>query len=325
MNRRLELRSSQQSVHYYVPEEERQRRGHPDYFTELYPHMLLQDISVSIMPIGGRAQNKAFRVAVTPEDDRAEQLVAYAIGRNGHREELGAALSGFVAECAQLVMAFGAAHYELVYFFDDGSESPVEFTLTLIQPGSVKRRRGGFVQHIPASVAKKEGFPEYVWLPNERVLAFGLPNRLRGYVARAMDSLAVMSGKTLPPFVLEERLVESTTSPFDVEAYNRAHKVALAAATRRIGWNARGLLQGETLEYYWLYRFLVFERFKIELRTEILTVLNQGIERAGREMGFSVRLGVEGLPTLNDVAAALGALAAGQGSFKQITGPFMGY
>ncbi|MCI0407261.1 MAG: hypothetical protein L0191_01645 [Acidobacteria bacterium] len=319
------MHSSRRAERYYIPDEDRGRRTRPDYFRQLYPHMLIQDVSVSIMPIGGRTEKRPFDVVLTPADSGTESLLAGALSRGGYRTELRAAVCDFVQECAQVILAFGEAHYELVYFADGEASSPFEFEVTLVQPGTVSRRWGKLVQYIPPEIAKKRGLPVYLELPEESVVTFTVRAALRRELARAMDALGVMSRQTFPPFVLERGAGDKNTIPFDVTVYNRARKVALATATRYIGWNARGLLLDEALEYYWLHRELLFERFKIELRTQILGTLSNCIERASRRIGFSSRLEVEGLPTPAEVEAAQAALEVGDRPFKEIAGRFMPY
>ncbi len=101
--------------------------------------------------------------------------------------------------------------------------------------------------------------------------------------------------------------------------------LALAEAGKLIGWNARGLCQEQTLEYYEIYRKLLFERFKIELRTSILGTLNKGLDKAGQKLGFSGQLEIEGLPTLKDIEAAQAHLAVGDQPFREIVEPFLGF
>jgi hypothetical protein len=42
---------------------------------ELYPHMLIEDVSLKIMPIGGHTENKDFRVTWSPADSEVETSI----------------------------------------------------------------------------------------------------------------------------------------------------------------------------------------------------------------------------------------------------------
>lgn len=323
--RRLRKHTSQCSVHYYVAAEDVSARRCPDYMGEMYPRMLIEDVSLSIMPIGGRAEKRAFRVFVSPEDKETAELIAAAVGNRGYREELAGAVCDFVRDCAQVIMACGEAYYEIVYWSDEQAAVPSAFELLLIQPGSVVRHFQKLVQYIPPAVAKERGLPVYLGLPHDRVILFEGRSAFRNSLKSAMDKLSVMSRGVLPPFVLEMKTGEAYTIPFDVEAHDRVRRIALASATRVIGWNARGLLQGEAAEWYWLRRHLRFEKFKVELRDRILGTLNEAIRLASRRIGFFAQIAVEGLPTLQDVEAAEAALEAGSAPFKEIFEKFVGF
>lgn len=323
-----ELHRSQQSIFYYsdlAGREDPVLRARRDYFAQLYPHMLIEDVALGIMPIGGHAEKKPFRVFVTPPDPRAEKLIAVAIARRDYSRDFADAVCDFFHDCAQTIMAFGEAVYEIVYLSQPDDGTIVGFELMFIQPRTVIRRRGKLVQYVPADVARERKVPQYVQLSPERILTFKPPAYVQGKLSHIMESLAFLSRPPLPNFALQGEGGSSKPVPYDSAAHIRVEKLALADVGKLIGWNARGLLQEETLEYYWLYRELLFERFKIELRGSILKTLNDGLDRAGRKVGFSVRLEIEGLPTLADVDAAQAHLAAGDRPFKEILEPFLGF
>jgi len=109
---------------------------------------------------------------------------------------------------------------------------------------------------------------------------------------------------------------------FDMDEHRFAERLALAAAGKDIGWDARGEFQEDMLEYYEMHRLLHFEEFKIELRDSILQTLNAILERAGRMIGFSGRIMVEGMPDIKTAAAAQEKLANGSEYFPRIVARF---
>ncbi len=290
-----------------------------------YPHMLIEDVSLRIMPIGGRSEGP-FSVSIAPESEQVGQVIAAGISRrgsSGSREYLARATSDFFRDCAQTIMAFGEAIYEIVYLLDPEKEIAVSFELEFVQPRTVERRWGKLVQYVPADVAAEREVSQYVELSPERVLMFRPPQYVWGTLERMMESLGVLSAPGVPDFALGQAGEGRPKIPFDIEVYQRTQKLALARATREIGWNGRGLLQEPTSEYYSLHRELSFERFLINLRNEILSTLNEGLASAGHELSFSAQLVIEGLPTLGDVDAAQVALASGSRPFKDIMEPFL--
>jgi len=124
---------------------------------------------------------------------------------------------------------------------------------------------------------------------------------------------------------MEDLAAGTKRTSYDTKAHIYTHSVALASACKLLGWNARQLFQKEALEYYLIHRELSFEHLKIELRDGILQTLNEGIERAGKVIGFSGRIEIEGLPTIRDVESARNHLEAGDLPFNKILEPFLGF
>jgi len=322
----LSLHRSQQSISYY-----RQRGdgedalgAESDYFSLLYPHMLIEDVALGIMPIGGRAEKRPFRVYLTPPNDQVQKIIAAAIGQRDYSHDFAGAVCDFFHDCAQLMIAYGEAVYEVVYLSAGEVASPEAFQLVLVQPHTLIHRRGAFVQYVPADIAREKRLPRYVRLPADRLLVFHPPAYVRRKLPQILDSLAFLSREVYPEFALRQ-LEGRSQAGFDSTAFMRSQKLALAEAGTLIGWSARSLLQEEMLEYYVLDRQLRFERFRIELRNNILAELNRGLTRAGEGIGFSACIEIEGLPTLADVAAARAALASGDRPFKDILDPFLGF
>jgi hypothetical protein len=271
------------------------------------------------MPYRGSRVN--FEVVVVPADEQVEAILADSIGRRDSQRDLPEGVSEFVRECAAYVMACRSATYEVAYWHDQG-ERPISFMLLSVQPGSVQAEGGRLVQYIPISLARERGLKDaYIELTPENIVVFDLPANVRSEYEPIMDALAVRSDEVFPDFA--QPVVEGKKVPFDIDHFDRTKKMARAQASKVIGWDGRFLIASQDVtEYYKWHRLLLFERFKIELRTGILATLNNAISRAGRKIGFAGRLEVKGLPTLTDVRDAQEALLAGSKSFGEILGVF---
>jgi hypothetical protein len=322
------LSSSQKSVWYY-PEaaaivdpriEERYR-----YFGLLQSHMLIQDVYTQIIPIGGQSKKESFKIDLVPSSETVEALVASALkSRNNERHpKLASAVADFIQECAQSVMTFGEAVYEIVCFSNPADQQVMKFEFEYVRPLTVTRRHGQFVQIVPQVVVERRRGPSFIGLPADRILIFEPP--LRDSLARVLESLAVLSENLMPGFALQNLQEASSKLHFDFANQLRSQKLALAEAGAAIGWNARGLLQEDMLEFYQLSRQLSFERFKIDLRASILNTLNEGLTLAGKQMGFDAQVIVEGLPTISDVEMAQSELESGSKAFGEILKPFLLY
>lgn len=326
--RHSELARSQDSVFYMLKDSMGEKSIVPiraKYVHELYPHMLIEDVRLGIMPITVYKQKKQFRIFVAPPDSKTEQIIADALVPDHYRQGVDSAVCDFVSECAARILVFEQVVYEIVYLSKPKDGTVVGFELTYIHPGTLTRKGGNLLQFLPADVAKELKKPQYIKFSPERLLIFKPPAHIQGKMDQIMESLARLSVHTLPDFVMKDLAAGTKRTPFDVKAHFHTSSMALASACKLLGWNARQLFQKEALECYLIYRELVFQRFKIELRDGIIQTLNEGVERAGRVIGFSGRIDIEGLPTIRDVESARNHLVTGDLPFNKILDPFLGF
>ncbi len=320
------LQSSQQSIFYYsdvVGQDDAVLCRRPDYLRCLYPSMLIEGVVHHLIP--SSSHNTAFRVMIEPADAKAEQLIAVALNQDDYHTDLAGATHDFFVQCAQTVMAFGEATYELVYLSNPDDGAVIEFQLVFIQPLTVMRQRGQLVQYIPAEVARARKGSQYIPLAPDRIITFPLPTSVQKGFGAMMEGLAFLSNHKIPDFVFQAGDDGSRRTPFDLTAHIHLEKQALAEAGKLIGWNARDLFREETVQYYDLHRALVFERFKVELRITLLEKVNEALTLAGQKMGFSGQLRMSGLPTLKEVEEAQAHLSAGDRPFGEILKPFRMY
>jgi hypothetical protein len=309
-------------VTWYVDDADRgdpRLRKLPNYFSQFYPRMLLEDVGTAMVPHGGT------RIGFYPANEAADRIVADAISIPTNGRELWRAAHQFFNMCAQRTMAYGEDVYAIVYLSEAVGGKAVEFDLMPLPPETVIRDRGELYQYVPQNQRREPSEPEYIELPAEHTLVFDLPEHLRALVARTLKDLTSMGSFSMPDWAMEEFGYVHKRVPFDASIHTRSQRLAVADACKNLGWNARSLDKEGMLEYYVLHRELRFERFKAELREHLLDALNQGLVRIGRDIGFSGRITLEGVPTLSDVKAAEAQLAAGDKSFKDLMEPFTPY
>jgi len=326
--RRTNLERSQDSV-AYVPDAVLKNRtnisNRSEYLDKFYARMFIEDVKLGIMPFGGRTSKNQFLVSLEPSNSEAQQIVEAALSPGEYRNGLTSEVCDFVAQCAVELLLFDTSTYEIVYLSEEEAGKLVGFEFVRINPITLFRRGNVLRQVLPDELATKLGKPGYTEFKPERILVFKLPTNIQGKIGPLMKSLAVLSPPTMPDFFMNELASGSRDTPYDAKAHIHMHKVALANATKLFGWNARLMVLGESLEYYFVHRSLLFEQFKIELRETILETLNEGVNRAGGQLGFQAQIRVTGLPSMIDVSTAFDHLQKGDIPFVDILEPFRGY
>ena len=128
-----------------------------------------------------------------------------------------------------------------------------------------------------------------------------------------------------PDFFMKELAAGFRKTPYDVTKHYHLRNVALAEITKDFGWDARNSFEKEASEYYLIYRYLKFEKFRIELRNSILDTLNAGLELVGKQLGFNTKILVNGLPTLDNVQTTYNHLLQGDIPFAEVLESFQGF
>jgi hypothetical protein len=322
-----ELPSSRKSVWYYPEMDDAARSEAQErntFFESLQSHMLIEDIDVQVIPYVRLSEKEPFTVELVPASQEVEALLADALTSRdrGWHEELASSLADFVRECTQSVITAGEAVYEIVYSSNLSDQKVVAFHLEPIRAFTIKYRAGKYHQEIPEKTAERLGVSKRISLPADSILIFRLPRQVRKSVERTLQTLVVLSKKIMPEFAMN---FAEAASKFHYDSSNQLYvqKLALADAGKAIGWNARGLVVDDMLEFYSLKSLLCFERFKIVVRNSIIDTLNEGLKLAGRRMGFEGQIRLHGLPELSDVERAKSELESGSKPFGEVLKPFL--
>ena len=326
--RQEKLGRSQESVPYIPDAILKNRTDVTDrakYYDKFYPHMFIEDVKLGIMPIGGRASKEEFNISLDPPDPNVQQIVEKAISSDRYHHGLAGIICDFIADCAVYLLIYETVTYEIVYLSEPKNGKIVGFELVQVNPFTLVQRGSSLLQFLPDEHTRQLSERRSIELKPERILTFKLPNRFQGRMDQIMESLAILSVPTAPEFFMKDLATGSKTIPYEVKTHMHMHNIALAHITKSLGWNARLLFQKEALEYYLIYRDLLFEEFKIELRNNIVDTLNAGIECAGRQLGFNAKILITGLPTGSDVQDAYNHLNEGDITFGEVLAPFRGF
>lgn len=322
-----DLESSQESLSY-VPDDILKNRmdvaDRADYFDKFYPHMFIEDVKLSIVPIGGRVSKKEFNISLEPSDQKVQQIIEKALSPDRYHHDLAGTICDFIADCAVRLLVYEKVVYEIVYLSESENRKTVGFELVQINPYTLVHRGNSVCQFLPEEHSKKLRERRCLELRPDRILTFRLPMNVQGKLDHMMESMRTLN-LTSPDFFMKELAAGLKKTPYDVAEHHHLKNVALAKTTKDFGWNARNSFEKEASEYYLIYRHLKFERFKIELRNKIVDTLNAGIELAGKQLDFDNKISINGLPTLDTVETAFNHLQQGDVPFGEVLEPFQGF
>lgn len=289
----------------------------PGYYRRSECHMLIEDVRVGIMPIVLNRDERQYRIFLKPPNDQFERVIIDAIGRESYSRDFGEAVCEFVRQCAGTVLCFGEACYEIVYLAVSRGDAMSAFDLFYIPREQLRRSGKDWHQIVPRKWARERDVPEIIRIPDDFMARFRLPASMKWPLFPTMECLSSISEHPLPMFTAEEATDPFRESLFNISKWSAQRACAIASATRWVGWPGRGTFRDHTTDYYAIRRQLMFERFKIKLRDQILSDLNEVLRRVGRTLGLTGEIWIEGLPTLGDVASAEHELHRGPDSLEE--------
>ena len=263
-------------------------------------HMLVEDVRLGVMPIGGRSSVAAFSVQPVAGTSVTSDEITETLGQRSHARDLAAGASDWIMDCAVATLTRGKAYYEIAA---EGPSSAM--FVERMAPHQHRWRRAARIVHARVTCS----------LPGKYALAM---EEMRKALLVISDPLAM--GRLMGHF--SDR--GEAKVPFDFQLFRQVEANALARATAMSGWNGRGAFHPEhgQNEYHFVYRELKFHGFKAMLREQAILCLNECLqavqERSGKRMGIHV----SGLPTEADAAQALLELAAGHTSFNELLARF---
>ncbi len=288
-----------------------------------YSRMLVEDVVNGLLPyrVSQTADNSA---VLEPASREAERLVAEGLGRDQHWR-LSEAVFDFLRQAAQTLLVFGEVPYEIVYLSETESGRVVGFDLSFIPPWSLSQKNNGWVQTVPEDYAQPFQTPSRIELPSNSVVHLRLPPSIGRYFPRMMEDLDLHGRHLYPEFGIPVAGSTTTDCGFDFGEWHRCQQIALAQATQECGWNGRNSFSEVITEYYFLYRFLKFEQFKLQLRTSILAQLNEVLRIAGARIGFTGQIVLHGLPNSAQIEQSMRELESGEVSFADVMKPYLRY
>jgi hypothetical protein len=302
-------------------------RGHDRLWSSFYPHMFIEDIHHSIMPIGGRSRRKPdFSITVVPDEERTKDALEYLFGNAGFHERSGPIteiVSGFISDLAQQLSYFGRVHYEILRgelsqpqdtATSGGNQEELQrqaFRLGYV-PGQVLRIGRYYLQLIPRSERPRVG-KRYIVVPASDIWSIQLPNSLGSLRShkQLLRSLAKASDP-LPSFVMNSMKQLKEIRDFSFTDFHTQRELIAAYETASWGWPGRSTWDKSTLEYYQVYRDLQFALSMARMRNHILSSMNSLLSH----LHITSQLQINGLLSDAEIQGLLEKLRRGEITVK---------
>lgn len=278
-----------------------------------YAGMLVDDLrtSVGLYSLQTRARD---HVRIEPDSDANRRYVSDSIGK----QRAAAAIQQLLRTSASAMALTGKAIFEVALLREpEGNNTkgirlfPLSYSTTLVP-------FFGAIQHLSGQAAETQG-SNWVWISRSNLLVIHLPDHLRSGWRSMMQTLVEFSNPLMPDFALPSSPEEqSDRVPFDLEEFQLSSKIAIARATRDIGWNGRSTFSDEQNSFLATLRYLRWIRTRIEVRDAILDALNQVYDRFVNITGVQVRVELENVIIKEEVESAQNDLLSGNTPLEAI-------
>ena len=307
--------------------------GAQEWDKSFYVDMLIGDFCLGIMPFQASDDDGGYKLELKDGDHHAEELVAKGLSPHQHGTSLTTAVADWLRGSAEVVLRSGLDAYELGYWIHNVERKPVGFRLIRLETEYLIWKRKRVFQRVPQGSLldrlspfegrKAQDSDELREIEADRIALFKAPSVLQKRSWKALRDLAYIGGKHSAQNLMPD-LSDSggRDVPFDFSEFHKSQNEALAAATRALGWNGRGLWDRALSSYHSVYRYLRFRRAQMDLRNCLLASLQETIQRAGRRIGFDGTLNLSGLTTTEDLDKAEHHLRAGDTPLTSIIGQF---
>jgi len=279
-----------------------------EHHLNLNAHMFIEDVSLGVMPIGGRTEkHKGFAVILEGEKDKCERA-RHLIREIGtyDRHDLTEMVCDAVNEIARHLAWEGCAVYEIIVA-DDATRLHSFTSKRLV------RLPGWFLQVIPRGdweLWKKK----WVIIPASKVWYFEVPSVLGGRNGYKRTLRKLKRFDHLAPAFWRQDLEHGEQSKsFDFQQYVKNSETYFRRVTKTWGWNRRDWSQQWSVEFFNFYKLIAFRWAQAILGEHIIAEINELFYR----LGIACELRISGLPMSSEILQVRRELQKGAISFAK--------
>jgi hypothetical protein len=197
MNKRriVEPIRKQRTIFYHSPQD-------ADRPVEFYMHMFPEDVSLGIMPIGGRTKRPDFKITISPANKQAQAIITAGLDRRDYAHSLTETVCDFFRVVAANLCLADRVIYEIAYLEERDTKSLVGFELVHINQSQLIKRGGQIFQRVPPDIAKEQSVSEMIFLPREDLIEFRPPVNFEKALRDVRTNLSRLDRLRLPELAL---------------------------------------------------------------------------------------------------------------------------
>jgi hypothetical protein len=272
-------------------------------------HMFVEDVHLSVMPIGGRTQKRQnFTVTLHGEKEECERA-SNLIGEFGEfdKYDLAGMVCDAIENIAKRLAWEGRAVYEII---------PDKAGVMHVHGFASKRLirlPGWFLQIIPRGDWQLWG-KKWVIIPVSKIFYLEMPMVLGGYKGYKRILKGLRRFEHIgPPFWRRDLESGIQSRAFDFQRYVRSSEIYYGRITRAWGWNRRDWSQERSMEFFNFYKMVTFHWAQSVLREDITAEVNRLLSR----LSIVCEMKVTGLPTSSEILKIRRELQEGTITFAQ--------
>lgn len=281
---------------------------------------LITEVKSGVVPWTTGDFDSPLSVEVRPNLLEEHDILTDAFGRERPIED---AVITFLRDSIGTIMIFGSACFEVVYDLAALPSGKRAFAFEQIPPGSLIFRPDHMPeQRIPAPIVQALNVPKRLPISRSHLVILEPPSEYEEHIRTAIERLAILSEPIFPGFVENELRAGTNTVQFDSALYARNKALAIASATKPLGWGANliyGASNQRVPEHYFWIRNLQFLRFCAQFRNTLLETINNGLDRIASTTGFKASIALLGFPTMQEIDNAISDFQQAQCSIEHVS------
>lgn len=279
-------------------------------------YMFVDDVRIWIMPIRLGRGGQRFKARLEPASAEWEAALADALSHKSYSDSLSDACCDFFQDLAVQLASCGRSLYEIIRAPEHNERGPWPFRLSWFSDEGVRRRGELYVQEGEALSVETAGYEHAkVEIPAGDVWEVRLPDSIGSW--REQGRLLELLGQLNPyppEWLRREWAANTNQSGYEFAHHKRETDVLLAQVSGAWKWDARMTWKDNVLEYYEVYRMLMFRTALARLREHMLLRMNELLRR----LGCGSVLVFEGIPTSAELVLIARELHDGRVSYETV-------